>query len=493
MINRNMHKWVVGAAIGLALMLPASAIADEAGGMTIESTATSTASGKLFADAVQIDSGDRSVYAVKSDGSLWAWGGGYGSIGNGATTPAYSPVQVHINHVKEVSGGYRHSLLLQDDGSVWAFGGNEHGQLGNGQQSSAIATQPIQVTGLTDMKMVSAGDNHSLALKNDGTVWGWGGNEFGQLGDDSRKNALNPVQVKGLPSIVSIAAGMYTSAALGNGGEVWVWGLETPGANKAIRKPTRLTGDGKYTAIAIDQMYGTALRSDGTVCMWNNQAWVQPEHHMLLPYQVAGLTDIVAISMGAAVKADGTVWQWSMWDADAQGRVYAEQVPGVAGAVSIASSGRNHYALLKDGHVLSWGTNEFGQTGLGTLDVEVKTPTLVKNSITVYLDGQQSELSMPPLLVHNSAYVPLRGIFEKMGVKVRWDVKTRSVIAANASSTIILSSLTGQTTIDGKVVSGAENPVFVNDSVYVPLRLISETLGAEVNWDADAYSISIED
>lgn len=471
-------KICIGILLGVCILQPVS-------------TSAESPEDKLLSDIIHLDAGDRSVYAVKADGSAWAWGGGYGSIGNGATTPAYTPVRMHIDHVKQISGGYRHSLILKDDGTVWVVGGNEHGQLGNGSQSTTITTEPQQVLGLTDVKMVSAGDNHSLALRKDGTVWGWGGNEKGQLGDDSRANVLKPVQVKNLPNIVSVAAGMYVSAALGNGGEVWIFGLESGSGGKQdlIRKPTQLQGNGEYFAIALDQFYGTGLRYDGTVWMWQNQTWVQPERKTLEPFQVRGLTNMISISTDMAVKADGTVWQWKL---DDHGNPQVSQVPSISNAISVTSGGRNHYVLLKDGHVMSWGTNEFGQTGLGVLDFEITHPQMVKKSIAVFIDGQEIEVAMPPIIVNGSTYVPLRGIFQQMDVDLRWDIKTRSVIAADGATTIVLNSLTGVTTLNDKVVSTNEKPIFVNDSVYVPLRLVTELLGAHVEWDAAKYAVRID-
>lgn len=121
----------------------------------------------------------------------------------------------------------------------------------------------------------------------------------------------------------------------------------------------------------------------------------------------------------------------------------------------------------------------------------MSTPQLVKKSIQVLLNGNEMELTMPPLLINNSTYVPLRGVFEQMGVNVRWDVPSRAVVAVKGSTTLILNSVTGQTTVNGKIIATDQKPVFINDSVYVPLRLISEMLGAQVEWDADAYAVRI--
>jgi alpha-tubulin suppressor-like RCC1 family protein len=474
---------VVGTVLCLTMVSPLVAAADNV---------NSPEEKKLLSGITQLDAGDRSAYAVTADGTAWAWGGGYGSIGNGATTPAYTPVKMHIDHVKQISGGYRHNLMLKDDGTVWAVGGNEHGQLGIGTQSSKILVEPVQVQGLTDVKAVSAGGTFSLALLKDGTVWAWGGNEQGELGDDSRKNKLTPVQVKGLPSVLSIAAGSNNSVALGNGGEVWVWGSQQPlGTQKGvILKPTLIKGSGEYRAVDMDGaygLYGAALRWDGTVWIWNN--YIDPYlGETLKPVQVPGLTDVISLTTDSAVKADGTVWQWTVGD---KNKINVTQSKGIQNAVSISKGSRNHYVLLKDGHVLAWGANEFGQTGLGVREIEVNTPQLVKKSIQVLLNRNEMELTMPPLLINNSTYVPLRGVFEQMGVNVRWDVPSRAVVAEKGSTTLILNSVTGQTTVNGKVIATDQKPVFINDSVYVPLRLISEMLGAQVEWDADAYAVRI--
>lgn len=482
--TRRIFRAAIATVMSLIMVLPVVVVADSAVNLSDEK--------KLLSGVTQLDAGDRSAYAIKGDGTAWAWGGGYGSIGNGATTPAYTPVKMHIDHVKQISGGYRHNLMLKDDGTVWAVGGNEHGQLGIGTQSSKILVDPVQVKGLTDVKAISAGGTFSLALLHDGTVWAWGGNEQGELGDDSRQNKLTPVQVKGLPSILSIAAGSNNAAALGNGGEVWIWGSQKPQGTKEgeILKPTLIKGYGEYRAVDMDGaygLYGTALRWDGTVWMWNN--YIDPyQEETLKAIQIPGLTDIISMTTDSAVKGDGTVWQWTV---DDKNKINVTQTKGIQNAVSITKGSRNHYVLLKDGHVLAWGANEFGQTGLGVREIEINTPQPVKKSIQVLLDGNGMELTMPPLLINNSTYVPLRGVFEQMGVQVRWDISSRSVIAVKGSTTLILNSVSGQTTTNGKIIESDQKTVFINDSVYVPLRLISEMLGAEVEWDAEAYAVQI--
>jgi len=481
----SLWKMMLALVVGLSLTLPFPVHA--------QSSTPSTHADRLFSNVKQIESGSHSGYAIKEDGSAWAWGGGYGSLGNGSTNPAFTPVKMHIDQVKQISSGYRHTLVLKQDGTVWAVGGNEHGQLGNGEQSSAIEVEPMQVQGLSDIKQISAGDHHSLALMRDGTVWAWGGNEYGQLGNDPGKNVLEPVQVPGLSSIVTIEAGRYTSLAIDNGGTIFEWGLKKLKglALEEYRKPTPLPGAAEYAAVATIYDEASGLQFNGTVMTWSNFS-SDPTEVALAPILVPGLSDIVAISARSAVKSDGTVWTWMR---DVQGTFKVTQIIGIENAVSIKDEGSTRYVLLKDGHVMSWGWNAFGQTGLGVpssaSSYVVQNPALMLNSVSVTLNGKVIELAVPPLIVNGVTYAPLRGIFEQMGVTVRWDVPSRSVIATNGETKIELNTITGQTTVNGIAISSDQKPFSNSGSILVPLRLISETMGADVKWDPDAYSVHI--
>jgi alpha-tubulin suppressor-like RCC1 family protein len=128
-----------------------------------------------------------------------------------------------LNGVVDISCGNWHSLALRGDGTVWAWGSNNFGQLGNNGPTT-LSTVPVQVTGLSGVAVLSAGGNHSMALKSDGTLWAWGFNNVGQLGDGTNIQRLAPVQVSGLSGVMSISAGEDHSLALQNNGTVWAWG-----------------------------------------------------------------------------------------------------------------------------------------------------------------------------------------------------------------------------------------------------------------------------
>ncbi|NJK43908.1 MAG: hypothetical protein HC933_06125 [Pleurocapsa sp. SU_196_0] len=172
------------------------------------------------------------------------------------------------------AGGY-HSLAVRADGTVWAWGNNVSGQLGDGSNESRNAA--VQTRNLNGVTSVTAGEYHSLALKNDGTVWAWGDNEDGQLGDDTDTARTTPVQVSSLTGIVAIAAGNSHSLALKNDGTVWAWGMNSDGALGDGSLETRISpvpvkNLENIVAIAAGGFHSLALRDDGAIWAWGYNA-----------------------------------------------------------------------------------------------------------------------------------------------------------------------------------------------------------------------------
>jgi len=133
-----------------------------------------------------------------------------------------------------VWGGARAAIVLKADSSVWTWGMNSNGQLGNG--ATTDSSLPVQVLGpygagyLTGTIAVMGGEEHNLALKSDGSVWAWGMNGVNQLGNGNASDSATPVQVSGLSSIVSVASRAYHSLAVKSDGTVWAWGTDRSGA-----------------------------------------------------------------------------------------------------------------------------------------------------------------------------------------------------------------------------------------------------------------------
>ncbi len=244
-----------------------------------------------------------------------------------------------LSGVVTVAAGDRHALALKRDGTVWAWGYNPYGQLGaTSQETCEIANTnlpcsrtPLQVAGLSGVTAVGAGSRHSLAIKSDGTVWAWGLNSFGQLGTESNDTcsgapcSATPIQVGGLSGGTALAAGHDYSLAITSDGTVWGWGRNEAGqlgtgATTNADTPAQVAGLTGVKEVAAGQDHSLALKNDGTVWAWGSNEFgdlgTGPTNNMSTPVLVAGLSDVVAVAAGEdhslAAKADGTLWAWGL-------------------------------------------------------------------------------------------------------------------------------------------------------------------------------------
>ncbi|GMQ57594.1 hypothetical protein AN1V17_19890 [Vallitalea sediminicola] len=217
--------------------------------------------------------------------------------------------------------GENHTIGLKNDGTVWSWGYNSDGQLGDGTTTNRLS--PVQIIGLTDIKTIVTGGFHTIGLKNDGTVWAWGNNEYGQLGDGTTTNKLIPVQVKGLTDVKIIVTGGFHNIAVKNDGTVWAWGNNIWGQLGDGTKTDRLTpvqikGLTNIKTIVANRTYNMAIKDDGTVWAWGDNSYGQlgdrTKTDKLIPVQIKGLANIKIIVAGdlysIVIKDDGTVWAW---------------------------------------------------------------------------------------------------------------------------------------------------------------------------------------
>ncbi|MCU0328968.1 MAG: hypothetical protein MUE53_08255, partial [Chitinophagales bacterium] len=166
-------------------------------------------------------------FVLKSDSSLWAFGrNAFGGLGDGSEIDKFSPVLIDNNkNIKKVSSGLFHSILLRTNGTIWSTGRNIQGELGNNTYVNKTNFNQIGLN--TDWVDISTGNEffgHTLAKKNNGSIWAWGYNQYGQLGDGSLINRNNPVQIGNQSDWDLISAGGYFSVATKNDGSVWAWG-----------------------------------------------------------------------------------------------------------------------------------------------------------------------------------------------------------------------------------------------------------------------------
>ena len=226
-----------------------------------------------------IAGGNAHTVALKTDGTLWTWGrNSYGQLGiNAGTTASRStPVTTLLGGTnwKSIACGKAHTVALKTDGSLWSWGANFDGQLGVNNTTSR-STPVTTLLGGTNWKSIACGYNHTLALKTDGTLWSWGNNYYGQLGVNDITSRNTPVTtLLGGTNWKSIASGYVHTVALKTDGSLWSWGRNSYGqlgdnTNTSRSTPvTTLLGGFTWKSIACGRMHTTALKTDGTLWTW---------------------------------------------------------------------------------------------------------------------------------------------------------------------------------------------------------------------------------
>lgn len=247
-----------------------------------------------------------------------------GQLGNNSGfAESEHTVPVFLNAASAVSTGQAFSLAVVA-GRVMAWGENTDGQLGIGRRSHHERI-PVQTSDLTDVVQVAAGQAHSLALKSDSTVWGWGSNANLQIAQTGGADYLTPQLIQGLPgSISTIAAGTSHSLALSSDGTVWGWGLNHSGqlgiSSSSSAQPVQIPGISNCTAIAAGPLYSMAL-CNGEVYTWGNGSLgrtATEQSPSNFPHRVTALSGVTHIAAGfnyaMAIRGDcsqgGSVWAW---------------------------------------------------------------------------------------------------------------------------------------------------------------------------------------
>ncbi|WP_404425983.1 fibronectin type III domain-containing protein [Nibricoccus sp. IMCC34717] len=341
-----------------------------------------------FIDVLDVAAGQSHAAVVRADGKVYCWGlNSSGQLGCGSIPESYIPVAASgLSNIRKVAAGFLHTLALDSSGAVKAWGRNYNGQLGDNSYTGR--NTPVQVSGLTSgVVQIAAGNSISFAIKSDGTVWSWGMNNLGQLGLGDKVERKVPAQIPttgGFTSIVSVKATSSFALALKSDGTVWSWGNNTNGqlgngTTTESTVPVQIPGLYNVTSIAAGSSFALARLSDGTVRSWglnsNGQLGDNTTVQKLSPISVPGLTGVSEVYAGGthalAKLNDGSIRAWGsgtsgeLGDGSSVQRNTPVTMVNLAGGVSSVASGQGfNIILMNDFSLRANGTGVNGQLGV---------------------------------------------------------------------------------------------------------------------------------
>jgi alpha-tubulin suppressor-like RCC1 family protein len=281
-----------------------------------------------FTDWSQVSAGCQHTAAVRTNGTIWTWGNNAsGRLGDNTIADKSSPVSVVGGFTDwcQVGAGCAHTAAVRTNGTIWSWGINTSGRLGN----NAIVTRssPVSVVGgFTDWCQVSAGDYHTAAVRTNGTIWTWGYNNSGRLGDNTIADKSSPVSVVGgFTDWCQVSAGYSHTAAVRTNGTIWSWGVNAAGklgdgTVAASSSPVSVVGGfTDWCQVSASSGHTVAVRTNGTIWSWGfngsgrlgNNAVAASSSPVSV---VGGFTDWCQVSASSghtvAVRTNGTIWSW---------------------------------------------------------------------------------------------------------------------------------------------------------------------------------------
>jgi alpha-tubulin suppressor-like RCC1 family protein len=415
--------------------------------------------------------------AVKSDGSLWAWGSNAnGKLGDGTLEMKTSPVKI-MDGVVSVSAGFGHSLAITEDDSLWGWGYTMPIGLG-GPGNSSNQLYPVKI--MDGVAAASAGGFHTLALKTDGSLWACGENEHGQIGNGAQDSANVHSFVKIMDGVVSISAGNYFSFAIKADGSLWAWGHNGRGQlGDGTHHIESATAGGFFEGIdkaaPIKIMDGVATASGSMLGQ---------------------------LHFSAAVKTDGSLWAWGGKDRYKPVKIMNDVVASDA-----------IFVLKPDGSLRSIGDDEnIVMEGVAFPQADASASVPATNvakpaTSTVLVNGENVDFDAYNIAGNN--YFKLRDLAYTLSgtekqFEVGWDGAANAItLTSGKPYTSVGGEMTGKgadgkaatpttskITLDGKDVSLTAYNIGSNN--YFKLRDIGQTFDFGVNWDGAKNTIVID-
>lgn len=439
----------------------------------------------------------------------------------------------------EVSGLYAgkyHSMLLTTNGELWVWGDNRYGQLGLGDTTNRTTPQLL----LRDVIAAAAGGWSNYAITSDGTLWAWGNNEQGQLGLGDNVNRSSPVEVAG--GAVQVAAALNYAYMLDKDGVLWAWGNSSytypdgsrlssepravaqevdrvvcGGSTTLIFRGSSLSGwgggvsgsiseDRELTETAIASRVSSAAASSTTVVyvdadgsLWQVKPSVKQKLQGSMSEVYASETHFLALDRSGGLWAWGTNLYGELGTGDVTDRSRPVQV---LSGVKLAAAGSGFSLATKSGGgVWAWGDNTYGQIAGGDNRYSYNFPHVAlsgsreleqaaQGEYHIILNGELVKFDVQPINRNGRLIAPLRAVFEKYG-SVSWNAATKTVTAVHGTATVELKIGSSVAKVNGIEVSLDTPAEIVSGRTMVPLRFLSETLGAVVTYDPSERTADI--
>ena len=356
-----------------------------------------------------VDAGANHTLAIKNDGTLWSWGSNnfykLGYETPSGTNPNPNMVGNATNW-QSVSAGEWHSAGIKSDGTLWVWGYNKYGQGGQGTSGTenAIIDVPTQIGSDNNWLSVSAGTNYTLAVKNDGTLWGTGNNEYGELGIGTSISAVFMTQIGTDTNWNQVSAGGSDSLALKLDGTLWTWGTGYLGNGNEITTsniPIQLGVENDW--LKISKETGSAIKINGTLWSWGFHSGNGTIEISTIPTQIGSSANWKCISTGIGIKTDGTLWTWGLdeygqlGDSTSINNFLTSQVGNDTDWESISDGGYYYYnvAIKTNSTLFSWGLNSSGELGNGTT-IDSSIPTQVDCTKLKTIDFENDSFTIFP-------------------------------------------------------------------------------------------------
>lgn len=375
-----------------------------------------TEAGNAQACFKEIKAGRAFTVALKEDNTLWSWGSNaYHQLGDGTNTSRMYSVQIGNGTWSKFTVGDYHVLGIKTDGTLWGWGRNAENQLAAAALTDVAV--PTQIGTDNNWVQVTTGRWSSTAIKSDGTMWAWGYNDHGQIGDGTLITKTTPVQIGTTNDWAKVYSGYYHTLAIKTNGTLWSWGSNLggclgSGGTDDIIVPTQVGTATNWVEISAGNTHSIAIKSDGTMWSCGPANWGAlglglpvTASNVLVFTQIGTDTNWQKIAVGLghnlAIKTNGTMWSWGINNTGQIGNGTIDttvsnfvlspyQIGTSTDWLAVGTGSHNSFALKTDNMLWAWGSDGIGM--LGDQDTTIKPSPISIDCIALQIQLSTDEI-----------------------------------------------------------------------------------------------------